>query len=471
MSRPPRPLVAFPLLVLALACASDPPEEASKPRREVLATRADDARIGEQHAEEVAAQIGVIDDPRLASWIDGLGRRLLRGVPRHGFEFQFHVVDMVEPNAFALPGGFIFVSRGLLALANSVDEVACILGHEIVHAARRHAAAQQALGESVGPIALPWVRAATMASYGREMEREADEVGQYLCAAAGYDPLALSTFLRTLETFELLHRGASRGAGFFDTHPSSVERAATNAVRAGEIRWRRDPSREDGRVALARLTEGLAVGPRPEAGVFDGDDFLHPTLGFAIRFPNGWTQVNTAQAVGAVEPRGEAVVFLAVDGPGASPREAAEAWLEQARSEGPIDLVESKPVMVGDTEAWRMRLAGRGVSSYVTFLPYDEAIWRITGLARSVSAPRTLGRTLLTARSFRPIEDGERARIRVSRIAWVSARADEDIAALSARAGNDWDIQTTAVYNAVFANHRFASGERVKVLREELWSP
>ena len=474
MSHPPflrRLGAATALLSLALACAGAPRAPAEKPRREVLATHQDDARAGRQGAEEVAAQVGVIDDPELAGWIEGIGRRLLRGVPRRGFDFQFHVVDMVEPNAFALPGGFIFVSRGLLALANSEDELACVIGHEVVHAVRRHAAAQQALDRGIGPFSLPWTRAAQMASYGREMEREADEGGQLLCAAAGWDPLALSTFLRTLEQFELLRSGASRGTGFFDTHPSSRERAASNAVRAGEIRWRRDPTRGDGKASLAARTEGLAVGQRPEAGVFDGDDFLHPKLGFAIRFPHGWTQVNTNAAVGAVEPRGEAVVFLAVEGPLAGPRAAAEAWLEETRQEMRLEIVESRPVKVGNADAWRMRLAAPGVSSYVTFVPYDESTWRITGIARTVTAARSLGPTLRTARSFHPIADEERRRIRVSRLAWVGARAGEDLGALSRRTGNAWDVQTTAVYNAVFANHRFAGGETVKIVRVEEWAP
>jgi predicted Zn-dependent protease len=464
---------AFFLLAFALGCAGSRSADAPdpKPRREVLATWHDDARAGQEAAQDVAAQIGVIDDPALATWIGDLGRSLLRGVPRHGFEYAFHVVDMQEPNAFALPGGFIFVSRGLLALANSEDEVACVVGHEIVHAARRHAAAQQALSRSIGVFAMPWARAAQMASYSREMEREADEGGQLLCAAAGHDPLGLSTFLRTLEQFELLRRGASRGAGFFDSHPTSRERAASNAVRAGEIRWRRNPSHGDPRETYARLTEGLAVGQRPEVGVFDGDDFLHPSMGFAIRFPRGWTQVNTTQAVGAIEPRGEAVVFLAVDGPDRDPRAAAEAWLEKMREENRLDLVESKPVKVGGEDAWRMRLAARGASSYVTFIPFDDSIWRITGIARSVSAARNLGPTLLTSRSFHPIDEDERSRIRVSRLSWVDARAGEDLGALSRRTRNTWDVQMTAVYNGVFANHRFAGGERVKILRDEAWTP
>jgi predicted Zn-dependent protease len=97
-------------------------------------------------------------------------------------------------NAFALPGGHIFVSRGLLALANDEDELACVIGHEIGHVAKRHAAAQQGAARGRFPLQNPWLRAGQMAAYSRDLERSADHDGQILCAAAGYDPRGLARF-------------------------------------------------------------------------------------------------------------------------------------------------------------------------------------------------------------------------------------------------------------------------------------
>ncbi|MBW2294722.1 MAG: M48 family metallopeptidase, partial [Deltaproteobacteria bacterium] len=106
-------------------------------------------------------------------------------------------MDQTEPNAFALPGGHIFISRGLLALANNEDELACVIGHEITHANQRHSAAQQGLAKR--SLAIGYLRAASMASYSREMERAADQGGQTLCATAGYNPMGMSTFLHSLD--------------------------------------------------------------------------------------------------------------------------------------------------------------------------------------------------------------------------------------------------------------------------------
>jgi len=132
--------------LLATGCSSAPKSSSKKkPRRDILATEYDDARVGRETSEAVAAQMGLLEDEKLKRLVQQIGRKLLRGVPRRNFDFQFHVVDQTEPNAFALPGGYIFISRGLLALANNEDELACVIGHEITHAIHRHAATQQAI--------------------------------------------------------------------------------------------------------------------------------------------------------------------------------------------------------------------------------------------------------------------------------------------------------------------------------------
>jgi predicted Zn-dependent protease len=460
------------LAVAALGCASSPKAKPAEKKRTVLMSEYDDARVGRESAQDVKADVGVLDDPALAAYVDGIGHKLLRGVPRRGFDYQFYVVDMIEPNAFALPGGYIFISRGLLALANNEDELACVIGHEITHAARRHAAAQQALAESLPSLVLPGA-AAKFASYGREMEREADEGGQILCAAAGYDPMGMSTFLNNLAMSSRLELGYTRNPTFFDTHPGSEERAAANAVRAREIRWKRDPALGDPRAALLHRIAGLAVGPRPEAGIFQGDRFVHPVLGFSVRFPAGWRKSNTNSAVGAMQPRGEAVVFLSADAPPGEVGEVARQWLEKQQT--PLDVDDSRPVKISGIDAWRVDAHANGrsgpVRAQLTFIPFHGATWRVTGAAPAQIARRHEEAMLSTARSFRPIRDEERTGIEVTRLQVETARSGEGIAELSERSKNTWSVNDTAVYNAVFADHRFKGGELVKIAVREAYVP
>jgi predicted Zn-dependent protease len=456
-------------LVLA-SCSSSPKPSDEKKKRTILLTEYDDARVGAEASRGVEAEIGLLGDPELDAYVGEIGRRLLRGVPRRSFHYQFSIVDQFEPNAFALPGGYIFVSRGLLALANSEDELANVIGHEITHAARRHAAAQQAIERGTNPLTMPWVRAANRAAYGRDMERTADRGGQMLAAAVGYDPMGMSTFLGSLGQMERLFIGHTRRPTFFDTHPGSRGRAAANAARAREIRWKRDPALGDTRGPYLRRIEGLALGERPESGVFQGDHFLHPDLDFQIRFPHGWRTSNTNRAVGAVSPRGDAVVYLAADLPPGEPRAAAEAFVEKTREEFPVQVKESEPIKIGRLDAWRMRLEGGRMTAYVTFIPYRGATWRVTGFSRSFDMKKYLPHTLNTARSFRPLTEEQRNSIEVTRLVLAEARSGEDLAALGRRTGNAWDPSRTAVLNGVFANHRFQGGEPVKIARVEPYS-
>ena len=439
-------------------------------RRTVLVTEYDDIRVGAEVAEQVAAQMGLYGDEHWDAYVSEIGRKLLRGLPRRAFEFRFHVVDQVEPNAFALPGGHIYISRGLLALAINEDELACVIGHEITHSAMRHAATQQALDRYNSPITMPWVRAATQAAYSRDMEREADRGGQMLCAAAGYDPMAMSTFLKRMGLMQRLLIG-SRRPHFFDTHPGTKERAASNAARAREIRWKRDPRLGDTHGSYLRRIDGLPLGERPEAGVFVGNRFLHPDLDFQMRFPRGWRLTNSPSAVGAISPRRDAVVFLSADLPPGNLREVAQQFVEKERADGDawIEILESKPIKLGSIDALRMKLQRQGrpsIIAYVTFFPYQGGTWRIQGMGPAHASEVAEAQSLATARSFRPLNEAERESVRAMRLKLVTANRGESVPKLSLRTRNVWDPTTTAVQNSIFSSHRFEGGELVKTARE-----
>lgn len=472
---PPRRSAAAVVIVVTVvlaACAGggSTPHGADRGARTVLMTERDDARAGSQASAEVRSQIGLFEDAALTSYVQSLGAKLLRGLPTRGFNYQFAIVDQTEPNAFALPGGYVFVSRGLLLLANNEDELACVLGHEIIHVAHRHAAQQQALARSGNPLTMPWTRAAQMAAYSREMERNADEHGQLLCAAAGYDPAAMGTLLQTMLQSERLRAGASRTPGWFDTHPGQPERAAANFVRAREIRWRRDPARGDPREALLRRLDGVPVGQRPETGVFVGDWFLHPELDFQIRFPSAWRHHNSAGLVGAMSPQRDALLHVTGQPPADTPEAAAETWLAAMQAQQSLDVEESRAVRVAAGEAWRLRVrsSGRGgpVRASVTFVPHAGATYLITGMTPAFRSDPYGGRILSTSRSFGRLGPERRDAIHFARLRIVRAQPADTFAMLSERTGNAWDARTTAIQNGWLPNHRFAGGELVKVTEE-----
>ncbi|MDJ0789240.1 MAG: M48 family metalloprotease [Myxococcota bacterium] len=458
-----------------------PPEAAARARKRQpdLVTRADDRRVGKEASEGVASQMGLLGDPGLDAYVDEIGERLLRGLPRRSFGYSFQVVDQFEPNAFALPGGYIFISRGLLALVNTEDELANVIGHEITHAARRHSARAQAADQFQSPLTLGWIRAAKQASYSRDMEREADEGGQILAAAAGYDPRAMASVQSSLGQFQRLMTGRIRYATFFDTHPGSGERAVATSLRAAEMRWKRDPSLGDGRASLLREIEGLPVGERPQAGVFRGQRFLHPDLDFQIRFPDGWVTLNTPQAVGAQSRRRDAAIFLTAGGPAMPPHEAAEKWIAEAAAEAvPGEPRGSAPIKLAGVDGGEAHRAqvyqsnGRiGLLSTATFFNHGETSLAIISMALSQVADGIEGRYLATTRSFRRMTPEQMRGFEEQRIHVVEARGGESVEALVQRTGSIWNRNQVAVVNAKTATGSFEAGERVKIALSRPYTP
>jgi predicted Zn-dependent protease len=460
---------------LSLACAPHVPAPVQRERTVVLSTEYDDQRAGNEAFRKVQEEIGLVDDPTLTEYVRKIGRRLLRYAPPRTFEYEFAIVDQFEPNAFALPGGYVFVSRGLLALANSEDEIANVIGHEITHAAARHAAAQQEFARRQNPLTMPWILVGNIAAYGRDQERDADRGGQVLAAKAGYDPAAMSDFLKNLGGVERLRTGVSRIPTFAATHPGITERQADTAARSRTIQWERDPARPAGRDAYLRHIEGLALGVNPAEGVFEGDRFLHPDLDFHVQFPHGWDYRNTREAVGAISSDGDAVIFLKAEGEERDPKLAAEDFVAANAEEFFLSVVRAAPVRIGDIQGYRVEVqgssGGQKLGGLLTFIPYRGLMYRITGVGPVRALSRYQGRALNTARSFRPLTPQERASIEKTSLRVVKALPEEELVTLSERTGNAWDPQRTAVLNGFASTARFRGGEDVKIAQSEPYRP
>ncbi|MEN8161413.1 MAG: M48 family metalloprotease, partial [Myxococcota bacterium] len=233
----PRARLALVVVAALVACGSPPPRD-EKGRTTILSSPQVEGDVGREAAKAVEAEIGLVEDEALRRYVQTVGARLARHAPGFRYDYHFEIADQPSPNAFALPGGRIFVSRGALALMTSEDELANVLGHEIAHVAGRHAAAEQRLagGSLMRVLQMPY-----LASYSRDLERTADRVGQGLAAVAGYDPAGMARFLAALDRLDRVERGTSRRPGFLDSHPGTPGRAHEMSQRAGAIHWTREP--------------------------------------------------------------------------------------------------------------------------------------------------------------------------------------------------------------------------------------
>jgi predicted Zn-dependent protease len=477
-------------LVLA-ACAIDP--VSGRPEA-VLTSEAGEIEQGRDAAKTVEEQLGLVESQRLSTYLNAIGQRLVRHSPRAHLEHHFYLVDMTAPNAFALPGGHVYVSRGLLSLVNSEDELANVIGHEIGHVAARHSVERQVrsvpfipvkIAAGIGGLAVGMVAprlgrvvegvaqlpgAFALATYSRSQEREADRIGQKLAAAAGWDPAAMGTFMDTLAREEALAGQDPTRTSFFASHPSSPERAAETGAFAKTLeRAKPDPVAATQAEFLGRLA-GLVVGEPAAGGVFVDNRFLHPDLGFALAFPDGWETQNTRSLVAARDPDETGFAVLKIVDEGDDPVTAANAFAgEHGLTEGPRSLrIGGLPAARGVSTTGRPLTGG---SLHLTWVAHRGRVYLVAGICpkERFSANRPLFEAM--GGSFHPLTPAERAEVRESRLRIVEARQGETLRQLLERAGGSWTPEEAAVANGLEVNTSLRRGALIKIAVPEPYTP
>lgn len=475
------------LCALLLACATNP---VTGRQEVVLMSPEREAAVGKQAAAQVAEQMGLVEDPALVAYVGQLGARVAAASPRKDVPFQFAIANMAETNAFALPGGYVYVSRGLLALARSEDELANVLAHEVGHVAARHAAQRETRALGVGLLAILGTVAAgvlggdaaasavgqlgqlagagLIASYSRDQERQADEVGQTMAKAAGFDPAGMSTFLGALDGEVTLRLGQPRRPTFLDSHPATPERVTSAGTRAQALGSRGGLAPVAARSAFVARLEGMLVDEDPAEGVVRDATFLHPDLDLRLVFPDGWAVQNGKQAVGAQEREGAALLVLGAQERGSDPRAAAEKFVNaNAQS---LEVVEHGAFSGAGVPGYRARArvaTQQGTAGADFFwLAHGGVVYRLQGLASAQGFSSFAPHFERTAKSFRPLTSAERAGIRERRLHVASARAGESLAALAERSGNVWRIEQVALANGLEPGAKLAAGQRIKLAVE-----
>jgi predicted Zn-dependent protease len=280
--------------------------------------------------------------------------------------------------------------------------------------------------------------------------------------------------MRDLNHTERLEFGSSRLPGFWDTHPSTQSRVAEAAARANMIKWTRQAPIAADRIDYLRLMDGLPVGARAAEGVFVADRFMHADLDLYIHFPPSWKTINTHSAVGAISPKRDAQIFLEIQGPGDDVERAAGEYVAELAGSG-FRVQNAQPLRIGTHKAFRVegQLLGPGgaLEAQLTWLARGASIYRFTALAPVGLFQRYAGTFLNVPRSLRSLADHERAMVQEMRLRIAVALSGENLAELSERTANRWDIQQTAVMNDLFADHVLVEGQLVKIAVNEGYLP
>jgi len=434
-----------------------------------------------EHQRILAAYGGAYNDARLEGVLDQIVQRLVAASERPDLHYKVTILNSQSVNAFALPSGQLYVTRGLIALANDSSELASVLAHEMAHVIARHAAiredqARQAAIVSrvvndvlsdpeMGALALAKSKIA-LASFSRAQEFEADGIGVGIAARAGYDPYGAVRFLGLMEHNAELKPVPSgkidpRAADFLSSHPATPERISNAQANARQYNGPGTGER-DVTAYLAGI-DGMVYGEDPSEGFVRGRRFLHPKLGFTFTAPEGFTLDNTAQAVLGVKHGGSQALRLDVV------RVPAEQTLAGYLTSGWIENIEPRTVeeiTVNGFPAATAAAKGDQWDFRLYAIRFGSDVYRFIFAAkhRSADMDRTFRESIGSFRrmSLAEIEQAKPLRLRVVTVA--PGDTQERLAGRMAVA--DRALDRFRVLNGLSAAEKLKPGNPIKIVSE-----
>ena len=437
-----------------------------------------EAKVGAQEHSKVEAQFGKFMTGPIAQYVDQVGQRIAQHTEREDVQYKFYVLDTPMVNAFALPGGYTYYSRGLLTLANSEAELAAVIAHEIGHITARHAASRMsqgmlanlgtaAVGIAAGGDAAKLASLGSnlyMSSHSRGQEHQSDELGVRYLARAGYNPMAMAKFLASLDAqskLEAKESGKSVGFSYFSTHPITSERVQEARAEATKF----PASTLENRAEYLRQINGLVYGDSPDQGFAKGNRFYHPKMDFTYTVPQGSKINNGTQKVTAIHPNGTVVVFDGGRGQSSDPTSFMKnEWLKgQAKS-----LIE--PITVNGKRGATTSFAGNVQNKPVT-IRLVAVEWKPGQYYRfQMAIPNGVGNSFVnelkeTTYSLRPMTAQEKASVRAKRISIVSAPTGATVQSMAAQMNVDGNkVEHFLVLNGMLNSQQIVAGQPYKIV-------
>lgn len=461
--------LAAALLVLP-GCATNP--ATGRPQL-ALISEPQEIELGRDYDQRIQRLLGIYPDPGLQEYVERVGRKLAAGSERPDLAWTFRVVDDPVVNAFALPGGHVYVTRGLMAHLSSEAQLAAVIGHEIGHVTARHAVTQMSkariarLGVFAGSVLSPALAGyaskgldALFLKYSRDDERQADDLGLRYLYAQGYDPREMP------RVFEVLRRVSQEREGeripdWRSTHPSEEERIRTiggEIARLGGDFSQRTVNREE----YLRSLDRVAFGQNPREGYFLGNAFVQPTLGVQIRFPEGWKKANSRSSVEAIGPNQEAVLVMSLSGESSWRRAAREFFFHEGNLEGETlhrDLNGLPGVVrtfgVEGTEAGDLK----GVAA---FAEHEGRVYQVLGITRAQDWSSYQEVLTAAVDSFALATDRRLLDVQPKRLEIVPVPAAMTLAEFARSYPSTVDLGTLALINQAEPDTALAAGTGVK---------
>lgn len=443
-----------------------------------------DRQLGAQNAQMVEEQMGIYEDEELTSFVRNVGNRLVSQLDNPMFQFRFHVVDDPTPNAFALPGGYVYVTRGILSLITTEDELAGVMAHEIIHVVQRHSVKQmkksiipklfelpgQVVGsvvsEDLGKLLNAPIETSNklfLSDYSRKHETEADVKGVALAAKAGYDPSQLSVILARLSKAVEILTEEEEKKSYFDDHPYTPDRVSSINKTVKKLRWaQRPPIAADFPAPL----DGMLFGHNPGHGVFQESTFIHPELGFAIDFPADWEPANKPNSVGVVHPDRQAAIFVGLDDENKKAAELGSSFARSIKSRYPRTPVQASEYDFKGLPAYLVSMEDDSGSEpmyiHVLWVKMEKHMFKLVGLGPT----KYESQLRKSAESLHLMTEEERRSVKKLEFKVVTGLEGETMEQTQARVESPLKVEVNTFLNGL-QRDALIQGKRVKILVEE----
>ena len=477
----------FLIIVIALiyqACAVNP---VTGKKELMLMSEGQELALGAQYDPGIIANFGLYQDDVLQRFINDKGKEMGAISHRPHLDYKFRILDSPVINAFAVPGGYIYFTRGIMAHFNNEAEFIGVLGHEIGHVTARHSAAQlskqQLLGAAfvAGMIVSPEFRqfgdlaqqglGLLFLKFGRDDESQSDELGVDYSTQIGYDAHEMANFFSVLNRMQ--EQSGQSIPTFLSTHPHPADRF-NRVHQLSEAYQAKDPGTEYkvGRDYYLKMIDGIVYGEDPRQGYVEYNTFFHPELKFHFPVPPNWQLVNTPQMVQMASKDGKALILLTL-----SSQKSLQAAAQETIEQDQLSVVESSQTTVNGFPAIAMistvsQNQQQGQPStepelrILTYLiQYEGLIYKFHGLARSTDFNNYYRTFTSTITGFKRLNDESKMNVQPDQIRVRRTSRDETLASALGRMDvNQEDMEPTAVLNNMQLTDQLPSGTLLKTI-------